>query len=134
MNPALVDEDLSVPIVLIHYDGSETSTRGTVARYAQSEGQLDGAFSRSARNAFVPSPASDVAVSHVRVTDPGTGVAAVYRALDAEPLAGALWATGALLGETTRYQLLEHAGDIPASAIGTLFDFDPADFAAADFN
>ena len=73
----------SRPITLVHYGGARTVTRGTFAKLAQSEGQLQGTFSESGYNAWVPSPANAREVEFVEVGD------TTYRALDEERILSA---------------------------------------------
>ena len=94
----LSDPTVSVSITLVHYDGTETPTRGRYARLPQSEAQLVGAFSTSGPCAWVPTPANASGVSHLIFEG------RAWRVLD-EEIVGDVHV--AWMGASTRYQLVE---------------------------
>lgn len=122
----------SQPLTLVHFGGARTSTRGLFRRLSQSESQLAGAFSESAFNVYVPTPADDTEVQYV-VVNPGEAGEAIYRKHDAERVIG--WPG---VRDTTRYELAETPPDtvLPpitgdASAVNWTFDVPPATGATA---
>ena len=123
------DFALSVPLTLIHYGGSETATRGVIARLPQSEGQLSGAFSESARNAYVSTPTNRTRVRTVRAAD-AEGTTHDWFVLDSEIMIGALF--GSLDQSTTRYMLRD--GGVEAGAGAQNADYDPTDYDPVDYN
>ena len=117
---------LSVPLTLTRFDGTVLPVRGSIADLAQSQGQLEGVFSRSGTNAWVRDLAEDpehfefctVTVDHVSTH---------YRILDREAVSSALH--GSVDNHVTRFELVQPATDVP----GVGGDFDPDDFDSADF-
>ena len=126
MNPVLAETgplSLSVPITLVTYEGAETVTRGTLSRLPQSEGQLEGTFSKSRRQAFTSTPSIDPAdIEFLKVTNPRTDSTTTYRVYDREVLHGPAW--GALDWDTCRFELNE----------STTAPVSPADWLAADWD
>ena len=89
--------ELSVPVELIHYDDTRTQTRGKYRKLRETPAQLEGSFSKSGPNVWVPTPKNTAEVSHAVVNG------ATWRVLDSEQVgnAGAAW-----VGTSTRYQLI----------------------------
>ena len=121
MREVLEDADMSVPITLLHDDGSESVTRGIVGRFPLIVGDLD---APSKLSAWVSSPANEALVFEARVTR-RDGASDVYTVMETEPTEGALY--GDLMSATTEYALRF------ARAVAGVADFDPVDFAVADF-
>ena len=121
MREVLEDAEMSVPITLLHDDGSESVMRGIVGRFPLIVGDLD---APSKLSAWVSSPANDALVVQARVTR-RDGAIDAYTVLETEPTEGALY--GDIMSATTEYALRF------AGAVAALADFDPADFSAADF-
>lgn len=119
-NPVLSDPDLSVPITLVHENGSETATRGVVGRRPAGATGFEGSFDDTGLTAWTPPPASRSPVASVRVAD------TEYETLESDETMGAVFASGAF--GSARFLLRE------ASAVTTARDFDPIDFSTEDFN
>ena len=109
-------------ITVLHYDGTQTPTRGTVARLEQTEGELDGEFSPSGANAWIPTPANIDRAEYLEETNPKTDVTTRWRVLDTENLDGPFFVV-------TRYQLVQ---PLVVAAAG-LVDWRPEDFSTADW-
>ena len=122
MREVLEDADMSVPITLLHDDGSETVTRGIVGRSPLIVEDLD---APSKLSAWVTSPANDALRSLKSWSRGGTVPATFTRSMETEPTEGALY--GDLMSATTEYALRF------ARAVAGVADFDPVDFAIADF-
>ena len=99
----LTDPALSTPVVLHHYDGTRTPTRGRFRVLPQTPGELRGAFSRSGPNVWVSSPENSSEVELVEVAG------RTWRALDAEEVGLPF---DPMIGASTRYQLVGPV-DIP---------------------
>ena len=92
---------IGIPMTLVSFDGTETQTRGTIARLPQSADQLMGAFSRSGWNAWVPALPPDAAAQTAILRYVAKGATVQHRILDREN-SGA-----ALNGTVTRLQLVD---------------------------
>ena len=88
--------ELSVPVELVHYDQTRTRTRGKYRKLGETPAQLQGPFSKSGPNVWVPTPKNTAEVSHVVVNG------ATWRALDSEQVG----VSAAWVGTSTRYQLI----------------------------
>lgn len=111
---------LSVPVTLEHYGGAVTETRGALARMGQSESELEkSAFSDSDWCCWCPEPANRETVEYLEAND------ARWRVLDTDTLGGGIGTDSGR--RTVRYMLIHEQAAMQ-------MDFDPADYAVADFN
>ena len=112
-NPTLRDR-----ITLILFDGARFTTTGKISRLPQTEGQLEGAFSKSGLNCWVQPFSAPGQVAFVEGINPNTGTLDDWRVLDRETT-NSREITG-----STRFQLVEGEPAVVAFR----------DFLAADFN
>ena len=102
-------------ITVLHHDGTQTPTRGTVVRLPQSEGELDGDFSPSGANAWIPTPINTNRAEFLDETNPETSVTTRWRVLDTENEDGPFFIV-------TRYELVQ-----PMVDPDTVAPVDPVD-------
>ena len=133
MNPVLEESgplSLSRPAGLTHSDGAVTTTRASAAFIPEE----DDIVRASGWNVWAPTPANASAVVSILVDLAGGGSWTFGAVLYAERTTGTLLGPAGM--DTTRYQVCEPA--VAAAPVGPVDpaaggDFDPADFAAADY-
>ena len=125
-HPVLSDPDITAAITLTHEDGSQTPTRGQLTRGPE---RIDAAEAPGRLMVHAGTPANSSRVLTITALN-----GQVWDALESEAEAPGLETLVFDIDEnwaSTRYYVRRASGPVPVT---DMVDFDPADFASADFN